>query len=137
MALKSSPRRTGHGYAGAMVIVSCVANALIADVHTWIENPILGAFRRLYGGLWVGGRLTVTTTELEFHANAANRALQSGQLDIRADLRAVSSVEVLPGVVIKIIAIHTDEQVIKVRCWRARNIADRIRAAAADAHAAG
>jgi len=80
------------------VIVSRVANALIEDVQVVsavnvFGGPILGWYRRRYGGLWVGGRLTVTDTEIQFHANAVNRSIQSGQLDFVVKLRDIASVE--------------------------------------------
>lgn len=120
------------------VIISRVANALIADVDvtaavTSVNRRVLDRHRRRYGGLWVGGRLTVTDTNVAFHANALNRSIQSGQLDIVVDLRSIESVEVLPGVLTKIIAIHTADRVTKVRCFGAAKVADRIRAAASSA----
>lgn len=120
------------------VIISRVANALIADADvtaavTSVNRRVLDRYRRRYGGLWVGGRLTVTDTDVAFHANALNRSIQSGQLDIVVDLRSIESVEVLPGVLTKIIAIHTADRVTKVRCFGAATVADRIRAAASSA----
>lgn len=123
------------------VIISRVANALIVDVDvtaavTSVNRRVLDRYRRRYGGLWVGGRLTVTDTDVAFHANALNRSIQSGQLDIVIDLRSIESVELLPGVLTKIIAIHTADRVTKVRCFGAAKVADRIRAAASSAGAA-
>lgn len=120
------------------VIISRVANALIADVDvtaavTSVNRRVLDRYRRRYGGLWVGGRLTVTDINVAFHANALNRSIQSGQLDIVVDLRSIESVELLPGVLTKIIAIHTADRVTKVRCFGAAKVADRIRAAASSA----
>lgn len=123
------------------VIISRVANALIANVDVTVATAsasrrVLDRYRRRYGGLWVGGRLTVTDTDVQFHANALNRSIQSGQLDIIVDLRSIESVELLPGVLTKIIAIHTGDQVTKVRCFAAAKVADRIRAAASAAGSA-
>lgn len=120
------------------VIISRVANALIVDADvtaavTSANRRVLDRYRRRYGGLWVGGRLTVTDTDVAFHANALNRSIQSGQLDIVVDLRSIESVELLPGVLTKIIAIHTADRVTKVRCFGAAKVADRIRAAASSA----
>ncbi|OBJ23448.1 hypothetical protein [Mycobacterium sp. 1245801.1] len=122
------------------VIISRVANALIADVDvtvptTSINRRVLDRYRRRHGGLWVGGRLTVTETDVQFHANALNRSIQSGQLDIVVDLGSVEAVELLPGVLTKIVAIHTGDRVTKFRCFGAAKVADRIRAAASSAGA--
>jgi hypothetical protein len=117
------------------VITSRSANALIdnVDVHlptTSAVERVLGRYRRRYGGLWVGGRLTVTTTDVQFHANALNRSIQSGQLDITVDMRSIESVELLPGVLTKIIAIGAGDRVVKIRCFGAAKIAEQIRAQA-------
>lgn len=122
------------------VIISRVANALIADVDVTVPTSsanrrVLSRYRRRNGGLWVGGWLTVTDTDIQFHANALNRSIQAGQLDIIVDLRSVESVELLPGVLTKIIAIHTGDGVTKIRCFGAAKVADQIRAAASSAGA--
>jgi hypothetical protein len=112
------------------VITSRLANALIANVDVHLSSSsqrVLNRYRRRYGGLWVGGRLTLTTTDVQFHANALNRSIQSGELDITVELRSIESVEVLPGVLTKIIAIHTGDRVVKMRCWRATKVAEQIR----------
>jgi hypothetical protein len=123
------------------VITSRMANALIANVDvgvptTSVAGQVLGRYRQRYGGLWVGGRLTVTTTDVQFHANALNRSIQSGQLDIIVDLRSIESVELLPGVLTKIVAIRTGDGVIKVRCFGAAKVTEQIRAAASSAGSA-
>ncbi|MCV6991892.1 hypothetical protein H7I87_03075 [Mycobacterium timonense] len=123
------------------VIISRVANALIANVDVGVPmtsaaGRVLGRYRRRYGGLWVGGRVTVTTADVQFHANAINRSIQSGQLDIIVDLRSIDSVELLPGFVTKIIAIRTGDQVTKIRCFGAAKVAELIRAAASSAGSA-
>lgn len=115
------------------VITSRLANALIENVHvglptTSAAGQVLGRYRRRYGGLWVGGRLTVTTTDVQFHANALNRSIQSGQLDIAVDLDSIESVELLPGVLTKIIALQTSDRVVKLRCFGAAKVAEQIRA---------
>lgn len=120
------------------VITSRLANALVDDVHvhlpaTSAAGRVLGRYRRRYGGLWVGGRLTLTTTDVRFHANALNRSIQSGQLDITLNLRSIESVELQPGVLTKIIAIRTGDRVIKIRCFGASKVAEQIRAQASSA----
>jgi hypothetical protein len=113
------------------MITSRVANALIENVQVLSEaNPIAG-------GLWVGGRVTLSTTDVQFHANAVNRSLQSGELDITVDLRSIESVELLPGVLTKIVAMHTGERVFKIRCFGAAKLAEQIQAAASAARTDG
>ena len=115
------------------VIASKVANALVEDGGgsgpLAVLDPVLDLFRRQYGGVWVGGRLTLTPTVLEFHPNAVNRAANTGTLDLAVDLRQIDSVEVQPGVLTKIIAVRVGSQVLKARCFGAAGLADQIRAA--------
>ena len=116
------------------VIVSKVANTLVEDAGA--AGPLAGLdavldqFRQHYGGLWVGGRVTLTPTTLEFHPNGVNRVANSGTLDLEIDLRRVESVEVQPGVLTKIVAVGVGGgRVVKARCFGAAGLADQIRAA--------
>jgi len=122
------------------VIASRAANALVSDVAFDMPGldlvpggdaipAVLAAFKKAYGGLWVGGRATLTDTELAFHPNAVNRAVQSGTLDIVVPLPAITGVEVERGVLTKIIAIRAAGSVVKIRCFGAREFADQIRSA--------
>jgi hypothetical protein len=135
----------------APVIASKVVNALVEDAQVRadfnalakVSGPettgqawVLDRFRQHYGGLWVGGRLTLTTRTLEFHPNALNRFANAGTLDITIELRDIAGVELQPGVATKIIAVYVGARVFKSRCYGARQMADHIRTAAAAVHAA-
>lgn len=92
-------------------------------------NWVLERYRRHWGGLWVGGRITLTTEALEFEPNAVNRAIQSGNLRLRASLGSIVRVELLPSAITKTVAIHTSTSVLKVRCFGARDLANAIEGA--------
>lgn len=113
------------------VLVSKIANALIEDAEGRTSGvlPVLSAFRAVWGGLWVGGRVTLTSDAVSFSANTLNRVAQSGTLDVSVPLTQVTDVEVLPGFFTNIVAISTAERVLKVRCYRARRFADAVIAA--------
>jgi hypothetical protein len=118
------------------VVAKRTANVLVVDA---VANPRLGAFLQsriareaaARGGLWVGGRVTLTGDGLAFHANSVNRALQTGSLDVEISLADIESIEVLPAFGTRIIAVTTSQQVTKIRCFRAKAFADQIRATAA------
>jgi hypothetical protein len=121
-------------------IASKVANALIEDAqgsqgHGHVVDSLdwlMDRFRRHYGGVWVGGRLTLTDRTLTFVPNAVNRVANTGVLDIEIDLAEVTGpVTVLPGFVTKIIAVPVGGAVFKARCWGAKKMAERIQAAVA------
>jgi len=111
------------------VLITKVANALIEDVNVHVTVPVLSVFRAAWGGLWVGGRVTLTAKTVSFSANGLNRIMQSGTLDVSVPLAQVTDVKVLPGVFTKIVAITTPEFVFKVRCYRAARFAQAILAA--------
>ncbi|HEY9263646.1 MAG TPA: hypothetical protein VIP82_12700 [Microbacterium sp.] len=113
------------------VLISKIANALIEDAQSHISSlaPVLSAFRAVWGGLWVGGRVTLTSETVSFAANTMNRIAQSGTLDVSVPLKQVTDVEVLPGLFTNIVAISTPDRVLKVRCYWARKFADAVIAA--------
>ena len=113
------------------VLVSKIANALIEDAEGRTSGvlPVLSAFRAVWGGLWVGGRVTLTSDAVSFAANTLNRIAQSGTLDVSVPLNQVTDVELLPGVFTNIVAISTPDRVLKVRCYWARRFADAVIAA--------
>ena len=79
------------------VLITKVANALIEDVNVHVTVPVLSVFRAAWGGLWVGGRVTLTAKTVSFSANGLNRIMQSGTLDVSVPLAQVTDVKVLPG----------------------------------------
>lgn len=87
---------------------------------------VLEQYRRRYGGLWVGGRVTLTSKSIAFSPNALNRATHAGTLDVDIPLALIVRVDLLPGVVTKIVAIHTVGGLLKVRCYGASNLAHAI-----------
>lgn len=121
----------------SQVIATRVANALIEDAELSLRGPgldtvqqALTAYRKAYGGLWVGGRATLTAAELSFRPNAVNRAVQSGTLDITVPLSSVTGVGTRFGVLTRIVVIHTPGFLVQLRCFRARAFAEQIQATA-------
>ncbi|MDR7189531.1 hypothetical protein J2Y46_002357 [Microbacterium sp. BE35] len=130
------------------VLATKMANALIEDVQISLApgvdelisafgsdlvmpavRPVISVFRAAWGGLWVGGRVTLTPEAVSFAPNAMNRAVQSGSLDVEVPLALVTGVDVIPAFMTNIVAISTPELVLKVRCYGAREFADAARAA--------
>ncbi len=128
------------------VLMTKAANALVADadlkLHPGAEaalaplggvpaavEPVLDWFKRTYGGLWVGGRVTLTTVDLTFAPNAMNRMVQSGTLDVTVPLEAITSVHVTKATITNIVVVGLGYQVLKVRCYGAAALAQAIEAA--------
>jgi hypothetical protein len=114
--------------------VTKVANALIQDAASPLEDFAGGigtAIRRSrnrYGGLWVGGRVTLTPAELSFAPNAVNRLAHAGDSSFAIPLSAIGQVDVEPGFYTKIIAVTWTGGVTRLRCYGAAAFADQIRA---------
>lgn len=135
---------------GAAVLISKFANFLVADVQlkpSKLKNAldvsgavddaatasVLESLRKASGGLWVGGRVTVTSTEVRLSANAMNRALTSGTMDIALPLPQIQEVTVEGGFITKIIRLDTTAGSVKFRCYGARGVADLIKSSMLEA----
>ena len=110
------------------IVATRGANALIADAQATLSpltprihqvEATLDRFKSAHGGLWVGGRATLTTEAISFRPNALNRGMHAGPLDIEIPLPDIVSIEVLPAVVSSVIAIRTPHSAVKIRCFRA------------------
>ncbi|NLU84346.1 hypothetical protein [Rhodococcus sp. HNM0569] len=119
------------------VIDSKVVNAFVedADVEPSGLDGLVGssgaadraeAYRKKHGGLWVGGRATLTPTTLAFVPNGANRAVHRGADDVEVPLSAVTSVEVEGGFGTKVVAVRSPQRTLRLRCWGARSFATEI-----------
>lgn len=97
------------------------AEAETGDVDAVAD--VLEAFRHAYGGLWVGGKVEVTHAVVRLSANALNRVVQEGTLDIELPLELVRKVSVEGGFVTKIVRLDTDAGSVKFRCFGAKDIA--------------
>lgn len=85
-------------------------------------------FRRLLGGLWVGGNAVLTSTELVFTPNALNSALhqEPEKLHLRISLEDIKGVQVRWGFVTKIIDVETRTATWSLRCYGAAKFAESI-----------
>lgn len=94
-------------------------------------QPTLDAFARFYGGLWVGGRVTLSERVLTFEPNAINRAIHENGDSLRLDLplRQIDMVRTRFGFISGIVDIVTDERIFSLRCFGAKRFAARIDAA--------
>ena len=90
---------------------------------------VLGAFKKAYGGLWVGGAITLDDNTLTFRANMLNRAIHKDLSEISIPLKDITSVNKRFGVLTGIIDIETDAGTLAVRLYGAKKFADKINAA--------
>ena len=75
----------------------------------------------VFGGSWVGGEVVLTDVALGFRANAVNRAIQRGDLDVEIDLSDVSGATIAGGIGTKIIEVElVDGSQFAFRCFGAK-----------------
>jgi hypothetical protein len=125
------------------VLKSKMANFLVTDAEVNYEDvgefyevvgsgnvgvlaSVLEGFRNHYGGLWVGGRVTVTQNAVHLNANAMNRMAQDGTLDVELPMTSIRKVTVEGGFVTKIVRLDTDTCSVKFRCYGAKEVASLI-----------
>lgn len=120
------------------VLLRKTANAFVSDaevtpevgsIHRGEVGRQTDEFRRKAGGLWVGGRMTLTPTELIFTPNAVNRAIQTGSLNVSIELSQISAVDVSSGVLTKIVDVRAGDRLFRFRCFGAPAVAQAIRSA--------
>jgi hypothetical protein len=124
------------------VLASKLANALIADAQPTAmakmfaggaSGLILQGLRWKFGGLWVGGRVTLTEQELIFSPNVLNRAVHVGVSSRTIPLTNVVRATDRFGWFTRIIDVTlTDGSVFTFRCYGAEAFAEKITAAAKD-----
>lgn len=125
------------------IVKSKLVNFLVADAQVNYDNvsdlyevagsgvvdalaDVLEAFKEAYGGLWVGGKMELTDTAVRLSANAMNRVVQEGTLDIALPLSLVRKVSIEGGFVTKIVRLDTDAGSVKFRCFGAKDVASLI-----------
>lgn len=125
--------------ANALVIDGEMRDSVTDGVSTVTGVDLVGvesAVRRSkkkHGGLWVGGRATLTATSLLFAPNRVNRAVTTGSMDIAITLRDVQDVWVESAFVTNIVVIRTSSSTVKLRCGGAQSFATLIERQVADA----
>lgn len=100
------------------------ANAKLSDVKG--KGPtrfVTSLYTSASAGTWVGGTIVLTDTELSFSANAMNRAVQKGTLDVSFPVDRIIGATIAGGIGTKIIAVRlTDDEVFEFRCNKAKEV---------------
>jgi hypothetical protein len=121
------------------IVKSKLVNFLVADVevnhdeigefyddvgagNVGVLAHVMEAFQHAYGGLWVGGTMVLTRTAIHLNANAMNRLVQDGTLDIEIPIGMIRKVSNEGGFFTKIIRLDTDAGSVKFRCYGAKEV---------------
>jgi hypothetical protein len=113
------------------VHIKKLVNALIPDAA---PGDLVGArvrtvtdgFKAAYGGLWVGGSVTVTSDALDFVPNSLNKAVHSNLQPVHIPLAAVRSVRRQFGIVTGIVVVELEGAEFRFRCFNARGVAEKM-----------
>lgn len=88
-------------------LVRKTANAKLHDVRGRGPTAFVTAlFASATDGVWVGGTIVLTDTELTFGANAMNRAVQKGTLEVAIPLETIVGGAITGGVGTTIITLQ-------------------------------
>lgn len=97
-------------------------------------DQVIRWFQQFHGGVWVGGRATLTQRRLHFAANQLNRMVHSGTLEVDIDLREVMEVSMRPGWVAGIVVVRMPGAELWFRCFGAATFHDQIATAVRGCH---
>lgn len=117
------------------VILTRLANALIRDAEAKSAikasiGDVLDILRNFQGGLWVGGRITLTREQLLFEPNGVNAAVHDGLGISIIPLDRIVRASDRFGVLTRIVDVELDDgNSFSFRCFGARDFARRINAA--------
>lgn len=105
-------------------LVRKTANAKLHDVKG--RGPtrlVTSLFTSATDGTWVGGTIVLSDDELSFSANAMNRAVQRGTLDVRNPLDRIIGAAITGGIGTKIITVRlVGGETFEFRCNNAKEV---------------
>ena len=89
-------------------------------------GAVLGCFKKMLGGLWVGGTTYLTKGKIVFAPNKLNKMLQSNIDYLEIPLSDITSVAKESGFITGIIRIDTANGTLKLRCYGSSELMDKI-----------
>lgn len=89
-------------------------------------SAVLGGFKKMLGGLWVGGTTYLTKENIIFTPNKLNKMFQSNIDCLKIPLSDITSVRKEFGFITGIIRIDTENGTLKLRCYGSSEFMDKI-----------
>ncbi len=89
-------------------------------------GSVMGAFKKMIGGLWVGGNAYLTSKSIIFKPNKLNAGLHSNIDAIEIPLKSIIKLNKEFGMITGIININTDSGSLKIRCYNAYGFMEKI-----------
>ncbi len=107
-------------------LYSAAARAIGSVGHEHVLSAVLEGFRDFYGGLWVGGKVELTSTRLSFSPNVLNQLAHKGDYSWSIPLPEIQALSHEFGFLSGIICIETPRGRAKLRCFGAKGFLARI-----------
>ena len=79
----------------------------------------LSLFKKLSGGLWVGGTTYLIENAISFRPNLINRLVTKSDCSLNIPLSEVTEVEKRFGIITQIIDMKTSKGTLRIRCYSA------------------
>lgn len=89
-------------------------------------NSNLDSYRKKNGGLWVGGKFTIDDNEFRFSTNTINKVIHKTDEEFSFPLKSVKRIWRDFGWLTGILNFELEDTVVRVRCFGAKTIADKI-----------
>ncbi len=89
-------------------------------------SAVLPVFKKLMGGLWVGGTTYLTKDAVSFRPNLVNRFVHKQDCSVRIPLSEITDVQKRFGFFTQIIDIKTSKGVLCIRCYWPTSFIDMI-----------
>jgi len=111
-----------------------VANALIPDAVPSRKIPadtlsVIRYFKQKMGGLWVGGKVSVSQSGVSFSPNRFNRVVHEGLEPINVLASEIRAVRHQFGWVTSIVVVEHTQGEFRFRCYGAKKLAANMAAA--------
>jgi len=100
--------------------------AIGIDANEEVFEKTIAGFKKMYGGLWVGGTAVLTEEAVAFQPNLVNKLVHMQDYSLRIPLSDITAVENRDGFLTKIINIKTAKGTLRIRCFGAPAFAELI-----------
>ncbi len=91
-----------------------------------ITTKLVNALYEESGGMWIGGKATVTKTHIDFKMNAFNKLVNNCVQSFTISITDIKQLNLIRGLLTNIISISTAKSTYKIRCYGAEKVIESI-----------
>ncbi|MDC7233536.1 MAG: hypothetical protein PQJ58_09910 [Spirochaetales bacterium] len=89
-------------------------------------NKNIKSYIKHHGGLWIGGKFTISDGRFNFSMNSINRTIHPSESDLSFSMSEVKSVWRDFGWISGILNFEFEDKIVKLRCFGAKSVAETI-----------